>query len=84
MLLLQTQNPPVWLILKQLYDLASVASNLDLYLLSVVDLGEGPRGPISAPPPFGGIFAKDLWKNNWNEHSKAILRDFGHPISRIL
>ena len=48
----------------------------------VADLGEGARGP--GPPPFGGSFAKDLQENDLNEHSKAILKDFGPPLSSIL
>ena len=40
-------------------------------------LGRGPGG--CPPPSFCRIFAKDLQENDWNEHSKAILRDFAPP-----
>ena len=47
--------------------------------------GTRPREPASPLlVPFGGIFLNDLEENDRNEHSKAILRDFGTSLSRIL
>ena len=32
------------------------------------DLGEGPDGPCPPPPPFAGIFVRDLQENDWKPH----------------